>query len=572
MQFVYGIMPRAPLSSVETGRGIVEFDETHDLVIVGSGCASVTAALAAKALGARPLIIEKQALFGGSTAYSGGIGWLPNNPLLDDDNEEDARTYLNHIVGEPGKASPIAKREAFLKEGPRAVQFLLDQGVKLIRVPWPDYYSDAPGGHKVGRTVSAALFDLRELGEWQDKVGFFYGFPRLPVGSFEFVDLTLAKTTWKGKRAAFRLGLNILRDKLTGARRVGSGNAVQGRFLKAALDHGIPLYMSTELAGLEVEDGRVVGVRVHDAKGERRIGASRGVLLNAGGFSRNPEMRRQYQPQPNTGEWTMVNPGDTGEVMQMAMALGADVDCMEEAWWTPGTLLPDGKYGGFHVPGESGKPHVIIVGPDGRRVGNEAGSYMEFGQRMYARGAVPSWAILESRMLKNYSWGPLLPGKPIKPWVDNGYLTRAETIEELARKCGIDVAGFKAEIERFNLFAERGVDEDFQRGASHHNRAMGDPGHAPNPSLGKIEKGPFYAARIWPLDVGTSGGLDTAEHARVLRPDGTVIAGLYAAGNISAPVVGHSYPGAGASIGGGIAFGYVAARHALGANASGQAG
>ncbi len=544
----------------------MDFDETFDLVIIGSGCASVTAALAAKSLGARPVIIEKQALFGGSTAYSGGIAWLPNNPLLDDDNPADARAYLDHVVGPPDKASPVAKREAFLKQGPRAVQFLLDQGVKLIRVPWPDYYSDAPGGHRIGRTVSAALFDLRELGEWQDRVGYFYGFPRLPVGSWEFVDLTLAKTTWKGKMAGLRLALKMLKDKLTGSRTVGSGNAVQGRFLKAALDAGIPLYMETELTGLEVEDGRVVGARVRDGKGERRIGATRGVLLNAGGFSRNLEMRRKFQPQPTSTDWTMANPGDTGDAMQMALALGADSDCMEEAWWTPGSLLPDGKYGGFHVPGESGKPHVIIVGPDGRRVGNEAGAYMEFGQRMYARGAVPSWAIIESRMLKDYSWGPLLPGKPIRPWIDNGYLVKADTIAGLAQACGIDAAGLAAEVARFNGFAERGVDEDFGRGASYHNRAMGDPGNKPNPSLGKIERAPFYAVKIWPLDVGTSGGLVTDEHARVLRTDGTPIAGLYAAGNITAPVVGHTYPGAGASIGGGIAFGYVAARHALGAN------
>ena len=544
----------------------MENGEAYDFVIIGSGCASVTAALAAKALGASVAIVEKQALWGGSTAYSGGIAWIPNNPLLDDDSEEAGRTYLNHMVGEPSKASPIAKREMFLKQGPAAVQFLLDQGVKLIRVPWPDYYSDAPGGHKIGRTVSAALFDLRELGDWQDRVGYFYGFPRMPVGSWEFVDLTLAKTTWKGKVAGARLAFNILKDKLTGARRVGSGNAVQGRFLKAALDAQIPLLMETELTGLEVVGGRVTGVRVRDTRGERVIAANRGVLLNAGGFSRNPEMRLKYQPQPNTGQWTMVNPGDTGDAMQMAMALGADTDCMEEAWWTPGSLLPDGKYGGFHVPGESGKPHVIIVGPDGRRVGNEAGAYMEFGQRMYARGAVPSWAILESRFLKDYSWGPLLPGKPRKPLIESGYLTVADTIEELARKIGIDVEGFQAEIARFNGFAEKGIDEDFQRGASHHNRSMGDPGHKPNPSLGKIEKGPFYAVKIWPLDVGTSGGLVTDEYARVLKEDGSIIPGLYASGNITAPVVGGTYPGAGASIGGGIAFGYVAARHALGAN------
>lgn len=549
----------------------MEMDETYDLVIVGSGCASVTAALAAKALGGSAVIVEKQNLFGGSTAFSGGIAWIPNNPLLDDDSEEASRTYLNHIVGEPGKASPIAKREMFLKEGPRAVQFLLDQGVKLIRVYWPDYYSAAPGGHDYGRTVSAELFDLNELGEWRDRIGSFYGFPALPVGSHKFVELTLAKRTWQGKKTALRLGWDIFRDKLTGARRRGSGNAIQGRMLQAALKADIPLRMNTELVELLTEGGAVVGVRVKGPEGERRIGARRGVLLNAGGFSRNQAMRDKYQPQPSKVEWTMVNPGDTGDVMQMAMGLGADIDCMEEAWWTPGSLLPDGKYGGFHVPGESGKPHIVIVGPDGKRVGNEAGSYMEFGQRMYAKGAVPSWAILESRALRHYSWGPVMVGKSPQPFVDSGYLVKADTLAELATKCGIDVDGFEIEMARFNGFAARGVDEDFGRGASEHNKVMGDPTHGPNPSLGAIEQGPFYATRIWPLDVGTSGGLVTDEYARVLKADGAVIPGLYAAGNITAPVVGHSYPGAGASIGGGIAFGYVAANHAMQANTLGAA-
>jgi 3-oxosteroid 1-dehydrogenase len=549
----------------------MDFDETFDLVIIGSGCASVTAALAAKALGGRAVILEKQALFGGSTAFSGGIAWIPNNPLLDDDSEEASRTYLNHIVGEPSKASPMAKRETFLKEGPRAVQFLLDQGVKLIRVPWPDYYSAAPGGHDYGRTISAELFDLNELDEWRDKLGSFYGFPALPIGSFKFVDLTLAKRTWKGRKAALRLAWDIFRDKVTGARRRGSGNAVQGHMLRAALDAGIPIRLEHELVELLTDRGAVVGVKVRTPQGDRTIGAGQGVLLNAGGFSRNQEMRDKYQPQPSKVEWTMVNPGDTGEVLQMAMALGADVDCMEEAWWTPGSLTPDGKYGGFHVPGESGKPHIVIVGPDGKRVGNEAGSYMEFGQRMYARGAVPSWAILESRAFKNYSWGPVLVGKSPEPFVESGYLVKADTLAELARKCGIDTSGFLAEIARFNGFAARVTDEDFGRGASEHNKAMGDPTHGPNPSLGAIEQGPFYATRIWPLDVGTSGGLVTDEYARVLDTGGKPIAGLYAAGNITAPVVGHSYPGAGASIGGGIAFGYVAARHAMQANQVGAA-
>ena len=291
-------------------------EETFDLVIVGSGCASVTAALAAKSLGGSALIIEKQALFGGSSAYSGGILWIPNNPLLDDDSEEASRAYLNAIVGEPSKASPMVKREAFLREGPRAIQFLLDQGVNLVRVFWPDYYSSAPGGHEYGRTVAGALFDINELGEWRDKLGVFYGFPALPVGSHEFVDLTLAKRTWKGRIAGLKLGARMAWDKLTGQRRRGSGNAIQGRLLQAALKAEIPIRMETELIGIETEGSRVTGVRVRDAKGEHVIKASRGVLLNAGGFSRNLKMREQFQPKPTSVDWTQVNPGDTGEVMQ----------------------------------------------------------------------------------------------------------------------------------------------------------------------------------------------------------------------------------------------------------------
>ena len=541
-------------------------EEAFDLVIVGSGCASVTAALAARSLGGSAVIIEKQALFGGSSAYSGGILWIPNNPLLDDDTEEASRVYLNAIVGEPSKASSMVKREAFLREGPKAVQFLLGQGVKLVRVFWPDYYSSAPGGHEYGRTVAGALFDINELGEWRDKLGVFYGFPALPVGSHEFVDLTLAKRTWKGRVAGLKLGARMAWDKLTGKRRRGSGNAIQGRLLLAALKAGIPIRLETTLVGIETEGDKVTGVRVRDASGEHVIKANRGVLLNAGGFSRNLKMREQFQPKPTSVDWTQVNPGDTGEVMQMAMALGADTDCMQEAWWTPGSLLPDGKYGGFHVPGESGKPHVIIVGPDGKRVGNEAGAYMEFGQRMYAKGAVPSFAILDSRALSYYSWGPIMVGSSVKPFIDNGYLVADDTLEGLARKCGIDVAGFTVEVARFNGFAAKGVDEDFQRGASFHNQAMGDPNNKPNPSLGAIERGPFYAVKIWPMDVGTSGGIVTDEYARVLKADGKPIAGLYAAGNITAPVVAGTYPGAGASLGGGVTWGYVAARHMMGAN------
>ena len=384
------------------------------------------------------------------------------------------------------------------------------------------------------------------------------------MNSWEFVNLTLAKRTLKGKAAALRLAARMLQDKLTGRRRVGSGNALQGRMLQAALRAQIPIRLSTALTELIVEGELVTGVKVLGPTGERCIQAKRGVLLNTGGFSHNLAMRQAYQPAPASVDWTMANPGDTGEAIQMAQKLGADIDLMREAWWTPGSLLPNGRYAGFHVPGESGKPHIIIVGKNGRRIGNEAGAYMEFGQKMFAAGAVPAYAILESRALAHYTWGPILKGAQIQPFIDTGYLKTGATLRELAERSGIDPNGLEAEIAKFNGFAEAGVDADFGRGSSVYNRVMGDPTVKPNPSLGKIEKAPFYAVTIWPMDVGTSGGLVTDEYARVLRTDGSAIRGLYAAGNATAPVVGASYPGAGASIGGSLTFGYVAARHALG--------
>jgi 3-oxosteroid 1-dehydrogenase len=336
--------------------------------------------------------------------------------------------------------------------------------------------------------------------------------------------------------------------------------------LQAALRENIPIRLSTEMTGLIFENGRVTGVRVKHPNGESAIEARHGVLLDTGGFSHNLEMRQKYQPAPASVSWTMSGPGDTGEGIQMAQQLGAAVDVMEEAWWVPGSLLPNGRYGGFHVPGEAGKPHIIIVSKEGRRIGNECGSYMEFGQKMYAAGAIPCFAILESRALKKYTWGPVLPGTTIDSHVQSGYLKRANTLRDLAQKCGINAEGFVQEVAKFNRFAAAGVDSDFQRGGSRHNRSYGDPTNKPNASLGPIEKAPFYAVEIWPLDVGTSGGVVTDEFARVLREDDSPIAGLYAAGNATAPVVGRGYPGAGASIGGAIAFGYVAAKHALGAN------
>jgi 3-oxosteroid 1-dehydrogenase len=307
--------------------------------------------------------------------------------------------------------------------------------------------------------------------------------------------------------------------------------------------------------------------------------ARHGVLLAAGGFARNVEMRQKYSCYPlSEKSITAANPGDTGEVIQMALEMGADADCMDEAWWLSSSLGPGGTFppeailhDGTLVPFihifDIALPHAIVVDQDGRRFGNEGGAYMEFVQLMYERQratgrAIPAWAIIESRHRSRYPWGSVL-GKTPQHWFDSGYIKRADTLEELARQCGIDPAGLESQVNRFNEFARVGRDTEFDRGNRIYDRQHGDPTVGPNPTLGPIERPPFYAFSLFPGDVGTSGGLVTDENAAVLQTDGSVIPGLYATGNTTASVFGRSYPGAGSSIAATCVFGYVAATQML---------
>jgi 3-oxosteroid 1-dehydrogenase len=309
------------------------------------------------------------------------------------------------------------------------------------------------------------------------------------------------------------------------------------------------------------------------------------VLINSGGFSHSQELRERYQAKPNPWRWTNANPGDTGEMIEAAMRLGAAVDCMNEAWWVitslaPGESLPEGAVAadGTPIPFmhhlDLSLPFSIMVDQLGQRLCDEAGAYMEIGQRMYQRHAdtgraIPSWVIMDARQREYYPWGTASPGQVPKSWLESGYLKRADTLAELAAQCGIDVSGLQATVRRFNEFCRTGRDEDFGRGGRAFDRAHGDPTVKPNPNLGSIEKAPFYAVAMYPGDVGTAGGMVTDEFARVLRDDGSVIDGLYATGNSTASVMGRCYPGAGASIGASFIFGYIAARHA--ATAAGKA-
>lgn len=546
-----------------------KFDEVADFVIVGSGGGSMAAALYLDSIGKKPLILEKTDKFGGSTAMSGGILWVPNNHLLARDgiadSHEAGRTYMDATIGnDAGPGATPERKEAYLRNGPVMVRWLEERGMKWLRTEgWADYYDDRPGGCTRSRSVGAPMLDAREMGPLFDKLRL--GPMVMPLPTDKARDITLATRTPRGMWEGIKLLWRMRQVKKRGKPMLSFGGSLQGRMLMLADKAGIDMRTNHGIIDLIEEDGRIVGVVCEHEGRQLRIGARDGVLINAGGFSRNAEMRKKYGPQPSNVEWTNANPGDTGEMIQIAEKHGAALDLMDQAWWVPGTIPPElkGVYPFMHNTDIS-KPHCIIVNRQGRRILNESGSYMENGQRLY-QNDVPAYVILDSRHRKRYAWGVQPPGKTPREWFDSGFLKTADTIEELAVKAGIDPAGLRAEVERFNGYCETGKDLDFNRGGRGYDNWFGDPTHKPNPNLGKIEKPPFYAMELIPGDVGTSGGIVTDEYARALRPDGSVIPGLYATGNSTASVMGRCYPAAGASIGASFIFAWIAAHHAVGA-------
>lgn len=560
--------------------------DAFDLIVVGSGAGAICAGLAAQALGQSVLILEKQARVGGSTAISGGVLWVPANPLMAEeglpDDYDRARTYFDAAVPYDAPCSSDARREAFLKVGPPMVSFLRGHGMRFFRPEgWSDYYDDLPGGEPRSRCLMAPLYDARALGDWAPRLARSPVGAGLPVHSHELTPLYLVRRTWAGKRMALVLAGRMLRARLTGADLVTNGAALQGRLLEIALREGIPIATGCPVTELVVEGDRVAGVRI-ERSGEDTIvvRARRGVLLNAGGFSRSGALRSRFGPAPTTNDWTAANPGDTGEILEAAMALGAATDNLDAFWWVvtslgldgrwpEGTRMPDGQIAPWMHHLDLALPHTILVDGTGERYCNESASYMEVGERMHARhaetgAAIPSWTVFDARHRERYPWGSALPGTTPKAWLESGYMKKADSLAALAEACGIDSAGLEKTVERWNGFCRAGVDADHGRGNREFDRCHGDPTVHPNPNLGAISKAPFYAVPMFPSDVGTAGGLVTDAWARVLREDGQAIEGLYATGNTTASVMGRTYPGAGASIAASFVFAYIAAHHAAG--------
>lgn len=562
--------------------------DTYDLVIVGSGGGSMCAALAAQAAGLSAVILEKQDKVGGSTSLSGGVLWVPGHDHQAaagvEDGIDQARRYLDALIATPSPGASPEKREAFLRQAPVTMRFLEGLGLKLRRPlhTWPDYYDELPGGLPEGRALTPLPFDAKRLGAWYPHLTTYTPIVPIPLGSDEFATLLLLKRTFAGKLKALKLAWMMLRARLLGEQVSATGAALQGRMLEIAVRHDLAPRIGMPVRDLIVEQGRVVGVVAERDGKPVEIRARKGVLIDTGGYSRNGALRQKYAREPASDSWTSANRGDTGDLLERMMALGAATAELDTAWWVitshhtdgtwpPETLGVDGDRFPFQHHLDISLPHVILVDQEGRRFCNESGSYMDIGEGLHARHAetgrgLPAWAVFDARHRQRYAWGPLMPGTTPEHWIESGYMKQADTLADLAAQCRIDPAGLEAEVARFNRFCAEGRDPDYNRGGRAFDRSHGDPTVKPNPCLGAIEQGPYHAVAIYPGDVGTAGGVVTDAEARVVREDGTPIPGLYACGNAAAPVFGRHYPGAGASIAASFTFGYIAARHCAGAN------
>ena len=491
-------------------------------------------------------MVEKTEYYGGSTALSGGAIWVPANYLMAaegvDDSLDRARTYMAQTVGD---RVPLARQEAYLATAPRMLEFLRDNSeVKVQRTRgYSDYYPERDGGLAAGRAVEAVPLDGRRLGAELRHLRQRRMAAGMAFTASEYRGMGMFMTTWHGRRTALKVGARTARHMATGVKYLTMGAALAARLRLSLTKADIPLWLGSPFVELVVEQGRVVGAIIEREGKRTEIRARAGVVLAAGGFEHNAEMRKAFQQEPIGTEWTMGAPGNTGDGIQAGIALGAATDVMEDAWWGP-TSMPYGRPF-FHV-GERGYPGAIIVDGSGRRFMNESQPYVDAIHTMYQHHSqtapcIPAWFVMDQRFRNHYLFGLSFPRQKFAQRLfDSGYVNQASTLRELAQKIGIDGAGLEATVERFNGFARTGKDLDFRRGDSAYDRYYGDPANKPNPNLGVISRAPFYAIAMWPGDLGTKGGLVVDEHARVLRPDGSVIEGLYAAGNTSAPVMGNS--------------------------------
>jgi succinate dehydrogenase/fumarate reductase flavoprotein subunit len=563
-----------------------ERDLSCDVLVVGSGAGGLSTAITARKAGLEVIIIEKDQYFGGTTAFSGGVLWIPGTRHARDagvtDSREAARTYLKH---ETGNHFDDAAIDAFLDVGPRMLDYFeKETEAKFILSAYPDYHPDVEGGVTLGRSVTAAPYDARALGEEIRRlrppletitfIGMMFNSSNDELKHFFRVTSSLTSAIYVAKRLASHLwDLALYRRGV----KITSGNALAARLAKTVFDLGIPLLTSTPAQRLISRNGAIAGAVVSDEKGEYEITARRAVVLASGGFPHDQaRIARAYPHLARGGEHLSPTPSsNTGDGIRMAEEAGGNCDIRfpSAAAWMPVSRVPLGNHTGvFPHLVDRYKPGVIAVNRGGRRFTNESESYHDVGAAMIADGAggkeTAAWLICDHATIRKYGLGYAKPAPvPVGTFVRNGYLKRGATLRELAAATGIDAGGLEATVREYNEGAVQGIDRAFKRGSTAFNRYLGDAEHKPNPNVAPIGAGPYYALKLIVGDLGTFDGLTTDVVGRVVRHDGSAIAGLYAVGNDRASIMGGNYPGAGITLGPIMTFGYITGRHLAGQQA-----
>ncbi len=552
----------------------MQMDETFDLVVVGSGAAGLTAAVVAAQRGLSVLLVEKGTRFGGTTARSGSGAWIPNNPHMAPsgfaDSVEQAQAYLRALMGDFYDAGKIG---AYLRGAPEMVRFLEAHSAVRFENWYSSDYEPWRDGAARGRSIGAVTFDGRRLGKHLALVA--PGLSTLTIfGGMQVAYADVARFgaalrngrdfVYTAARVGRYVGDRIVHGRTT---RLVCGNALIAGLLLSAIEKGVTLWRSTPMVRLISEDGAVKGVVVERDGKEHSITARRGVVLASGGYGGNDAMRRAFLPLADAG-WSLQPETNTGDGLRAGQQTGGHIvsDNAANGIWAAISTMVDGQGRRLnypHVFRDRAFPGFVMVDRSGHRFANEGSSYQSLGNVMIQKNIRSAWLICCHAALRTYGMGHVKPMPlPYKPYIRNGYLKTAATIPALAERLGIDPATLAATLDRFNRFAREGQDPDFHKGKDGYSAEQGDPTHRPNPGVGPLESGPFYAVELTPGEFSTINGLETDASARVTGAQGQPVPGLYAIGVDANSLFRGTYPGSGASIGPGMTFGYVAAMHA----------
>lgn len=552
-----------------------------DVLVIGSGAGGMATAITAAKAGQQVIIVEKEPVYGGTTAFSGGVLWIPGNHHCgEDDSRQEAETYLKSETGNFYQSDAV---EAFLRAGPEMLKFFeTETAVQFIPTLYPDYHPDAPGGVEVGRSVLAAPFESSSLGKNLKRL-------RPPLQTITFMGMMFNSSNADIKHffnatksvKSFAYVAKRLVAHFTEVARYGrgvsvtSGNALAARLAQSCFDLGIPIYTDTPAKELIAKEGKVLGALV-DQDGEAiRISARKGVVLAAGGFAHDVEKIRKAYPHLRRGgeHLSPVPEGNTGDGIDLGTSVGGKFDTHfpSTSAWMPVSKVPVG--GGKFVPFphllDRYKPGIVAVLKNGKRFTNESESYHDVGAALIAacdgESETACWLIADKPTIRKYGLGFAKPAPvPLGKYLSNGYLKSGKTLAELASACGIDPAGLETAIAAYNVDARQGQDPAFHKGSTAFNRYLADPEHQPNPCVGPVEEGPFYALKVIMGDLGTFDGLQTTVQGQVLDVQGEAIPGLFAVGNDRASIMGGNYPGAGITLGPAMTFGFITGRHLAG--------